>query len=42
MIPLSSSGTPPKLGGELVTDAAYAECGFKNRELIYSINYVYI
>jgi hypothetical protein len=27
MIPLSPSGTPPKLGGELVTDAAYAECG---------------
>jgi hypothetical protein len=27
MIPLSPSGTPPKLGGELVTDAAQAECG---------------
>jgi hypothetical protein len=27
LIPLSPSGTPPKLGGEPVTDAAFAEGG---------------
>jgi hypothetical protein len=30
VIPLSPSGTPPKLGGELVTSAAVAECGGRN------------
>jgi hypothetical protein len=34
MIPLSPSGTPPKLGGELVTDAACAECGLIQNNII--------